>query len=93
MSAIGNASEAGCTHKVSREYSAATTTLKWVHSLPIYCAFSQLLVCITEFIWRWEMHRNQSTEPFFLDLQKLKLATGYNIYSQETDTAFHTCCY
>lgn len=34
------------------------------------------------------MHRNQSTEPFFLGFWKLKLATGYNMYSQETDTAW-----
>lgn len=86
LSAVGNASEVGYTCKISWEY-PATTMLKWVHSLPFYCAFSQLCVHHMHYriIWTWEMHRNQSIELFTLDLWKLKLAIGYNIHSQETD--------
>jgi len=81
-----DASEVGCTRKISWEYNSATTILKWVYSLPVYCAFSQLSLRIKEFICGCEMHRYQSTEQFFLDFWNL--ATDYNTYSQETDIAW-----
>lgn len=76
LSAIGNTSEVGFTQKVSWEYNSATTMLKCVSSFPICCAFIQLLVCITKFVWRWEVHRNTSIQPFSSGLLEIKAMYG-----------------
>lgn len=70
LSSIGNASEVGFTHNISWDYNSAM--LKCVSSFPVCCAFSQLLACIAEFVWRWEMHRNQSIQPFSSRLLEIK---------------------